>query len=82
MSSPKPSVGRIVHYQAYGTPGGEFASLLRAAVVTETHAENRDIPDDGTVVVCVLNPSGTYFNRVAFSETPTPGCSSCPPRVA
>ena len=77
----KPTVGRIVHYQAYGTPGGEFASLPRAAVITETHAENRSIPDDGTAVVCVLNPSGIFFNRVPFSETPKPGCWSWPPRV-
>jgi hypothetical protein len=31
----KPSVGRIVHYVSYGTPGGEYASKCRAAVVTE-----------------------------------------------
>lgn len=28
----KPSVGRIVHYQSYGTPNGEYASLPRAEV--------------------------------------------------
>lgn len=63
---PKPSVGRIVHYVAYGTPGGEFpAGICRAAVVTEV------APDDGSgesqntwrVGVCVLNPTGMYFNR-------------------
>jgi hypothetical protein len=31
----KPSVGRIVHYQAYGTPGGEYKSVPRAAIVTD-----------------------------------------------
>lgn len=30
-----PSVGRIVHYVSYGTPGGEYASQCRAAVITE-----------------------------------------------
>lgn len=31
-----PSVGRMVHYRAYGTPGGEFpAGICRAAVITE-----------------------------------------------
>lgn len=31
----KPSVGRIVHYVSYGTPGGEYHSACRAAVITE-----------------------------------------------
>lgn len=31
----KPSVGRVVHYVSYGTPGGEYQSECRAAVVTE-----------------------------------------------
>jgi hypothetical protein len=30
-----PTVGRIVHYQAYGTPGGEFPSVPRAAMIAE-----------------------------------------------
>jgi hypothetical protein len=31
-----PSVARVVHYVAYGTPGGEFpAGVCRAAIVTE-----------------------------------------------
>lgn len=31
----KPSVGGIVHYVSYGTPGGEYASQCRAASITE-----------------------------------------------
>lgn len=31
----KPSVGRMVHYVSYGTPGGEYDSKCRAAVITE-----------------------------------------------
>ena len=34
----KPSVSRMVHYVSYGTPGGEYASACRAAVVTEVTA--------------------------------------------
>lgn len=30
-----PSVGKIVHYVSYGTPGGEYQSQCRAAVITE-----------------------------------------------
>lgn len=46
MSEQKPTVGRIVHYQSFGTPGGEFKSVARAAVVTDVHADNE-------VTVCV-----------------------------
>lgn len=68
----KPTVGRIVHYQAYGTPGGEFKSASRAAVIAEVHS-------DEEVTVCVLNPSGLFFNRVKFAEAPTPGFWNWPP---
>lgn len=70
-----PSVGRIVHYQAYGTPGGEFPSVPRAAIVTEVHS-------DTEITVCVFNPSGIFFNRVKFSEISAPGSWSWPPFVA
>lgn len=32
---PRPSVGRIIHYVSYGTPGGEYPPTCRAAVITE-----------------------------------------------
>lgn len=35
MPSSPPSVGRTVHYVSFGTPGGEYTSECRAAVVTE-----------------------------------------------
>jgi hypothetical protein len=54
----KPSVGRIVHYVSYGTPGGEYKSECRAAVVTEV----QDDPQ-ASVGLCVLNPTGQFFNR-------------------
>jgi hypothetical protein len=73
----KPSVGRIVHYQAFGTPGGEYKSLPRAAVVTQVNNE------DGTSVgLCILNPTGQFFNQtVEYSAEPKPGCWNWPPRV-
>ena len=55
----KPSVGRIVHYVSYGTPGGEYTSQCRAAVVTEVPADDTEM----TVGLCVLNPTGQFFNR-------------------
>jgi hypothetical protein len=51
----KPSVGRIVHYVSYGTPGGEYGKECRAAIVTEVTTD--------TVGLCVLNPTGQFFNR-------------------
>ena len=60
----KPSVGRVVHYVSYGTPGGEYGKECRAAVVTEVPALLSEGPDDGsTVGLCVLNPTGQFFNR-------------------
>jgi hypothetical protein len=57
----KPSVGRIVHYVSYGSPvradGTQaFASECRAAIITEVDAL-------GLVGLCVLNPTGQFFNR-------------------
>lgn len=34
----KPSVGSVVHYRSYGTPGGEYASMCRAATIAEVGA--------------------------------------------
>lgn len=71
----KPTVGRIVHYQAYGTPKGEFQSLARAAIVAEVH-------EDEECSVVVLNPQGLFFNKVkhAPDDVPTPGHWNWPPR--
>ena len=56
----KPSVGRIVHYVSYGTPGGEYKSECRAAIVTEVPG---DVERPQTLGLCVLNPTGMFFNR-------------------
>lgn len=54
-----PSVGRIVHYVSYGTPGGEYTSQCRAAIVTEVDPE-----DPYRVGLCVLNPTGQFFHSL------------------
>ena len=76
----KPTVGRIVHYQAYGTPGGEYPSIERAAVVTavEPRAGEEGIngPEEAgyKVSLCILNPTGQFFNQdVPYSAEPKPG---------
>ncbi|HKU01423.1 MAG TPA: hypothetical protein VJQ80_01265 [Arthrobacter sp.] len=79
-----PSIGRIVHYHSYGTPGGEYLPEPRAAIITAipdalpAHWADRKSP----VSLCILNPTGMFFNElVAFSEEPKPGHWSWPPRV-
>jgi hypothetical protein len=63
----KPSVGRVVHYVSYGTPGGEYTSQCRAAIVTgspdcDAHTE--------CVSLAVLGPEGMFFNQhVPHNET-------------
>lgn len=59
----KPSVGRVVHYVSYGTPGGEYTSECRAAIVTGT-----DSTSDVFVSLCVLNPSGLFFKSSEQDE--------------
>ncbi|MCX5587536.1 hypothetical protein [Streptomyces erythrochromogenes] len=58
MPEPQPSVGRIVHYVSYGTPGGEYTSRCRAAIITEEPQGDSDL-----IGLAVLNPEGMFFNR-------------------
>jgi len=60
----RPSVGRVVHYVSYGTPGGEYSSQCRAAVVTEVAPEAAS-QDEPRVGLCVLNPTGQFFHSLA-----------------
>lgn len=70
----QPTIGRIVHYQSYGTPSGEYQSVPRAAIITE-------VGENGLVGLCVLNPSGMFFNQnVPFGGPDQPGSWSWPPR--
>lgn len=74
-----PTVGRIVHYQSYGTPGGEYLPEPRAAVITTVH-DPEDHMAFPPVGLAVLNPTGMFFNQdVPFAEEPTPGHWNWPP---
>lgn len=74
-----PSVGRVVHYVSYGTPGGEFTSQCRAAHVTEIDPE-----DPNRVGLVVLNPTGLFFHPLAAGGcllddgAEKPGAPGCP----
>jgi hypothetical protein len=64
----RPSVGRIVHYVSYGTPGGEYTKECRAAIVTAVNGAAIDPitlgdSDMWDVDLCVLNPTGMFFNQ-------------------
>jgi len=69
---PAPRVGDIVHYVSYGTPGGEYGKECRAAIVTQL--------GDETIGLCVLNPTGQFFNpEVVYHDgAAVPGDPSCP----
>ena len=76
MSEQKPTIGRIVHYQAHGSPDGTHKSEPRAAVVTA-------VESDTVVSLCVLNPGGLFFNQgcsLDAGETPKGGTWRWPPR--
>ncbi len=56
-----PSVGRTVHYHAYGSPvlpdgTQKFPTTIRVAIITE-------VKDGDTVGLCVLNPLGVFFSQ-------------------
>lgn len=68
----KPTIGRIVWYMKYGTPGGEHKAEPSPAVITK-------VDEDGTTChLFVMNPKGCYFNKTPFSAEPKPGCWSWP----
>jgi hypothetical protein len=76
VSAQTPSIGRIVHYVSYGTPGGEYKSECRAAVITEVTGD--------TVGLRVLNPTGQFFNQGCqyHDGAETPGTPDCPNAAA
>ena len=56
----------MVHYVSYGTPGGEYGQECRAAIVTETLEFEPGSAEEhrrGEVGLCVLNPTGQFFNQ-------------------
>ena len=56
------TVGRMVHYIAYGTPGGEYtAGAHRAAVIAEVKDAST-----GLCTLMVINPTGAHWNPARF----------------
>lgn len=67
-------IGQIVHYVSYGTPGGEYTSQCRAAIITDVEPSDGDgtlanLNGPESVSMAVLNPTGLFFNsRCRHSE--------------
>lgn len=75
-----PTVGRIVHYQSYGTPGGEYQPEPRAAIVTQV--TGLATATGQFVSLLVLYPNGSSNKaKVPYAEEPTPGHWNWPPRT-
>lgn len=59
------SIGTMVHYVSYGTPGGEYTSQCRAAVLStkplKAPASAQYVAD-----LVILNPTGLFFNGGAL----------------
>jgi hypothetical protein len=76
--------GRIVHYVAYGTPGGEFpAGAHRAAIITalDNYGIGRFV-DNPEVSLCVMNPTGLFFNQqVPYDAEGKPGTWHWPEKI-
>lgn len=77
-----PSICRMVHYQAHGSPNGQHRPEPRAAVITGIHRDPDGIVDNDVVDVFVMNPTGIFLNqRCQFDADGAPGTWRWPPRV-
>lgn len=70
----KPSVGRIVHYTPDSDEPGPWAAIITRVSIDVARLD---------VNLGVFSPNGFLSPRdgVEFSEKPSPGCWSWPPRV-
>lgn len=75
-----PSTGRMVHYVSYGTPGGEYGSECRAAVIAGIPSGQNDMINPEVDLV-VFNPSGLFFNRCSHDTAGKGGTWHWPERV-
>lgn len=73
----KATIGRIVLYTRYGSPGGEHLPEPSPAVIVKVNDEATQ-----RCQLFVMNPNGVYFNDTPYSEDPKPGCWSWPKREA
>lgn len=76
------SVGRMVHYQAHGSPNGQHKSEARAAIITGLIKDPGGTVELDVVDLFVMNPHGLFFNAACqFDPDGAPGTWRWPPRV-
>lgn len=69
----KPTIGRIVMYMRFGSPGGEHKAEPSPAIIVKVLNEETQ-----ECQLFVVNPNGFYFNATQYSEELKPGCWSWP----
>lgn len=66
---PMPTVCRMVHYVAFGTPGGEYtAGAHRAAIITEVPHGNKEAKTLRQVSLLICNPTGIHFREFVSQD--------------
>lgn len=76
------SIGRVVHYQAHGSPNGQHKSEPRAATITELYKLADGTIEQDEVGIFVMTPNGTFHNvHCRFDADAGPGTWRWPPRV-
>lgn len=85
IEAPAPSIGRIVHYQSYGTPGGEHLPEPQAAIITKVHqvppSSEGAVTARDVVDLFVIYPNGTSHKAGvlhSYDDAPTPGMWNWP----
>jgi hypothetical protein len=58
-----PYITELVHYESYGTPGGEHPQTCRPAIVIQVND-----PQTRRLQLAVFNPNGLYFNDTPHDE--------------
>lgn len=67
-----PEIWGQVHYVSHGSPGGEYPSVCRAAVIAEVYPRfNKD--ETRACALVVFNPSGILFCDSHQDENDRPG---------
>jgi hypothetical protein len=63
----KPKLNTMVHYRAYGTPGGEFLPECRTAIIVGIPKRTRAASSKGEDLY-VITPTGEHHNRCLQDE--------------